>query len=287
VKLGRLGIWSGALRAHSDPALPEAVAELEERGYGTLWFPAGRGTRAFEIAATLLAATRQTVVASGIVSIWETSVQQAETGFADLESAAPGRFLLGLGVSHAPLVNRNGADRYQRPLQAMTTYLHELAGVPATRRILAALRPKMLELALAESIGTHPYLVTPEMTAELRSRAGSAVVATELAVVIATDSQVARAAAREYLSMYLRLPNYVNNWLRHGYTEADVADGGSDRLVDALVGWGDVEQVAARVAQHHTAGADHVCVQVLGAGDGLPMPQLRLLADAVPSGRSQ
>jgi probable F420-dependent oxidoreductase len=278
MNLGQLGIWSGALRAHNDSAVPEAAAELEELGYGTLWFPAGRGTRAFEIAAALLGATTRIAVASGIVSIWETSVEQSEAGFAQLERDAPGRFLLGLGVSHAPRVDRGAERRYQRPLQAMTNYLDELTGVPTDRRIIAALGPKMLELALAQSIGTHPYLVTPEMTAELRSRAGHAVIATEQAVVLESDPARARAAAREYLAMYLGLPNYVNNWLRHGFTEADLDDGGSDRLVDALVARGDVDQIAARVGKQFAAGADHVCLQVLGAGAGLPMVQWRRLA---------
>jgi probable F420-dependent oxidoreductase len=278
MNLGRLGIWSGALRAHHDSAVPEAAAELEQLGYGTLWFPAGRGTRAFEIAGALLGATSKVAVASGIVSIWETTVEQAQTGFAELEEAAPGRFLLGLGVSHAPLVDRGDERRYHRPLQAMRTYLDELSGVPVDRRIIAALGPKMLDLALAQSIGTHPYLVTPEMITELRSRAGDAVIATEHAVVLESDADRARATAREYLAMYLGLPNYVNNWLRHGFTEADLDDGGSDRLVDALVAWGDVEQIAARVGEHFTAGADHVCLQVLGAGTSLPMDDWRRLA---------
>jgi probable F420-dependent oxidoreductase len=278
MKLGRLGIWSSGLRAHRDSAVLEAAAELEELGYGTLWFPGGRAARAFEIATSLLGATSGIAVASGIVNIWETTVEQAQTGFAELEQAAPGRFLLGLGVSHAPLVDRGDERRYHRPLQAMTTYLDELVGVPVERRIIAALGPKMLDLALAQSIGTHPYLVTPEMIADLRGRAGSAVIATEHAVVLEPDQERARTIAREHLAMYLVLPNYVNNWLRHGFTEADVEDGGSDRLVDALVAWGDVDQIAARVGEHFSAGADHVCLQVLGAGTDLPMDEWRRLA---------
>jgi probable F420-dependent oxidoreductase len=278
MKLGRLGIWSSGLRASRDSAVLEAAAELEELGYGTLWYPGGRGTRPFEIAATLLDATTEIAVASGIVSIWETTVEQAQAGFAQLEEVGPGRFLLGLGVSHAPLVDRGDERRYHRPLHVMTTYLDELVGVPVERRIIAALGPKMLDLALAQSIGTHPYLVTPEIVAELRERAGSAVIATEHAVVLEADSERARTIAREHLAMYLVLPNYVNNWLRHGFTEADLDGGGSDRLVDALVAWGDVDQIAARVSEHFAAGADHVCLQVLGSGAGLPMDEWRLLA---------
>jgi probable F420-dependent oxidoreductase len=276
--LGRLGIWSSALRAHQDSAVPEAAGELEELGYGALWFPAGRGARAFEIAATLLGATNRLAVASGIVSIWETTVEQAQTGFAELEQTHPGRFLLGLGVSHAPMVDRGDEQRYRQPLQAMTTYVSDLSAVPVERRIIAALGPKMLDLAVAQSIGTHPYLVTPEMIAELRERAGSAVIATEHAVVLESDGERARTIARDYLSMYLALPNYVNNWLRHGFTAADLDDGGSDRLVDALVAWGDVDQIAARIGEHFSAGADHVCLQVLGTGASLPMDEWRRLA---------
>jgi probable F420-dependent oxidoreductase len=286
MKLGRVGIWSAALRAHTDPAVSDAAAELEQLGYGTLWFPAGRGARAFEVASTLLGATHQVTVASGIVSIWDTSVAQAEAGSATLDREAPGRFLLGLGVSHAPLVDRHEQGRYQNPLRAMTDYLDELTGVAADRRIVAALGPKMLALAVTESIGTHPYLVTPEITAALRGGAGDAVVAVEQAVVLETDPVRARAAARDFLAPYLRLPNYVNSWLRNGYGDADVTDGGSDRLVDDLIAWGSLDRIATRVEEHIDAGADHVCLQTLSHGNGLPLAEWRLLAEATINGRA-
>jgi probable F420-dependent oxidoreductase len=278
MNLGRLGVWSGALRAVGDPVVLDAATELEQLGYATLWYPAGRGLRAFEIGRALLGATRSVAVATGIVSIWETSAAQADEGFRELEAQAPGRFLLGVGVSHAPLVDRDGTARYGRPLAAMGEYLAGLPSVGADRRIVGALGPKMLELAVRASLGTHPYLVTPAMTSALRAAAGPAVIATEQAVVLESDPARARAVARDYLQMYLRLPNYVNNWRRAGYDEDDVAGGGSDRLVDDLVAWGDVDAVAKQVGEHFDAGADHVCLQVLGTGDQLPLAQWRALS---------
>jgi probable F420-dependent oxidoreductase len=281
VVLGRTGVWGAQLRDSSDPRTADCANELEELGYSTLWFPAGVGTRAFEIAADLLSATRAASVATGIVSIWATSATQSREGFAAMQALAPGRFVLGLGVSHAALVDRTEQGRYQRPLAAMRAYLDELPTVPREQRIVAALGPKMLALAAAESLGTHPYLVTPAMTHTLRQELPVGVIATEQAVVLETDPDTARAHARRYLQMYLALPNYTNNWLRHGYTDADLAGGGSDRLIDDLVVWGSVASVAARVDEHRLAGADHVCIQVIGSSDRHALPELRELAPAL------
>jgi probable F420-dependent oxidoreductase len=285
MNLGRLGIWSAGLRATGDPQVADAAAELEELGYSTLWIPAGRAMRGFEVAQTLLGATRGITVATGITSIWETTTQQSDAGVAELDRLAPGRFLLGLGVSHAPLVDKSEPHRYQRPLAAMQEYLAGLRAVPPARRIIAALGPKMLQLAVAESLGTHPYLITPSMTAALREQAPHAVIAPEHAVVLESDPDRARSIARDYLRMYLALPNYVNNWLRAGYESADVESGASDRLVDDLVAWGSLGAVAARIGEHYAAGADHVCLQVLGTGDRLPLAQWRELAAALVDSR--
>ncbi|WP_375476531.1 TIGR03620 family F420-dependent LLM class oxidoreductase [uncultured Jatrophihabitans sp.] len=279
--LGRLGAWSPHLRRTDDPAVRAAAAELEQAGYRTLWTPAGAGTRGFDIAGALLAATGSAVVATGITSIWATTVDQTAAGFARLEAQAPGRFLLGLGVSHAALVDKGAPGRYARPLAAITDYLGELdarSAAPASRRVLAALSPRMLRLAARASLGTHPYLVTPEMTAQLRDALPGGLVAVEQAVVVDEDPASARAKARDYLRMYLALPNYFRVWLRHGYTEADLAGGGSDRLVDDLVLWGSAEEVASRAARHWAAGADHLAVQVVGAPDGLGLADYRTLA---------
>ena len=282
MELGRLGVWSVGVRQVADPAVPAAAAELEQLGYGTIWYSGGSGTRGFDIGRALLQATSSVTVATGITSIWATTPAQSAAGFGQLEHAAPGRFLLGLGVSHAPMVDRASPGRYSHPLQKMARYLDELTAVPSDRRILAALGPKMLDLAQRESLGTHPYLVTPQITARIRKMLQpGCLVAVEQGVVLETDPERARAVAREHLSGYLGLPNYVNNWLRSGYAPADASDGGSDRLVDDLIAWGDAAAVADRIQAHYAAGADHVCVQVLGGADPVPLPQWRAIAAEV------
>jgi probable F420-dependent oxidoreductase len=278
MELGKLGVWSIGIRQVADTTVLAAAAELERLGYGTIWYSAGSGTRGFDIARALLQVTSHVTVATGITSIWATTAIQSAEGFDELERAVPGRFLLGLGVSHAPMVNHGAPGSYRRPVETMARYLGELA-VPAQRRVVAALGPKMLDLAQKESIGTLPYLVTPEMTASTRARVRPGfLVAVEQGVVLETDPARARAHARQHLSGYLKLPNYVNNWLRCGYRPEDVADGGSDRLVDDLVAWGDARAVGARIRAHYAAGADHVCVQVLGGATPVPMPQWRAIA---------
>jgi probable F420-dependent oxidoreductase len=264
MNIGRLGVWSVGLRQVDNPAAPAAASQLEEIGYGTIWYSAGSGVRGFEIGSRLLNATEAITVATGITSVWATTVEQADSWFSHLETQAPGRFLLGLGVSHAPMVDRGSERTYHRPLATMREYLDAIS-VPRNRRIVAALGPKMLALAAQESLGTHPYLITPAMTAELRvTLPPGAVIAVEQGAVVETDARRARGIARENLRSYLALPNYVNNWLRHGYQPADFTDGGSDRLVDDLVAWGDPAVIAERINAHYAAGADHVCVQVFG-----------------------
>jgi probable F420-dependent oxidoreductase len=280
--LGRLGVWSVGIRQVAEPGVPDAAAELERLGYGTIWFSGGSGTRGFDIARVLAQATSRIAVATGITSIWATTAEQSAAGFEQLERVAPGRFLLGLGVSHAPMVNHGAPDRYRRPLQAMAGYLGELTAVPRDRRVLAALGPKMLDLAQRESAGTHPYLVTPPMTAAARALVPrNFLIAVEQGVVLETDPARARAVAREHLSGYLKLPNYLNHWLRSGYQPADIEAGGSDRLVDDLVAWGDVTAVGDRIRAHYAAGADHVCVQVLGGAEPVPLPEWRAIAREV------
>jgi probable F420-dependent oxidoreductase len=282
MELGRLGVWSIDIRGVGQAAVLAAAAELEQLGYGAIWYPAGAGNRGFDIARGLLAATERTVVATGITSIWATPVENANAAFAELEHDHAGRFLLGVGVSHGPMVDHGNPGRYQRPLENMANYLAALTDVPAGRRILAALGPKMLDLAREQAIGTHPYLVTPPITQRIRTHLGAGpVVAVEQGVVLETDPDRARTIAREHLSGYLELPNYVNNWLRAGYSDDDVSGGGSDRLVDDLVAWGDAHQVADRINAQHSAGADHVCVQVLGGATPVPMEQWRAIAATV------
>jgi probable F420-dependent oxidoreductase len=269
--VGRYGIWSGALRA-DDPSrsgeLAEAVAELEELGFGAVWL--GGNTSARD-AAPLIEATSRIVVGTSIQSIWEHEPAATAASFADLDSAHPGRFALGLGVSHAKL-----AEQYKRPYSALVSYLDALdeAGHPADRRLLAALGPKTIDLARDRAAGSIPYLVTAEQTAASRERLGDApLLAPELKVVLESDPARARTLARDYLAMYLALPNYANNFLRNGFTEADFENGGSDRLVDTVFAWGDETRVRARIDDFHKAGADHVALQIVDGGTRTSLPR--------------
>ncbi|MFF8399169.1 LLM class F420-dependent oxidoreductase [Streptomyces sp. NPDC016172] len=279
--VGRYGIWSVGLRSE-DPdrrgELAEAAAELEELGYGAVWLG---GNSSAANAAPLIGATSKLTVGTSIQSIWQHEPDAAATAFAELESAHPGRFLLGLGVSHAKRV-----EQYARPYSALVEHLDGLdaAGVPSDRRLLAALGPKSLRLARDRAAGSIPYLVTPEHTAHAREILGEApLLAPELGVVPETDPARARALAREFLEIYLPLPNYTNNFLRHGFTEDDLKDGGSDRLVDALFAWGDDTAIRTKIDAFFEAGADHVALQVLTGEprDALPRKAWRDLASAL------
>jgi probable F420-dependent oxidoreductase len=281
MELGRIGIWSGQVWDDRDEA-KDAAAELERLGYGALWFPNDR--ESFELARDLLDATSRMVVATGIANIWTHSVEETAAAHHALTQAHPNRFLLGLGVSHALVVDSMEPGLYARPFERMRDYLDALDvapnPVPADERVLAALGPRMLELARDRSAGTHPYLATPDHTRRARELVGAnRLVAPEQAVVLETDPAQARAIARTHLSRYIVLPNYTNNWLRLGFTAGDLADGGSDRLVDALVTWGSVDQIGERIAAHQHAGADHVCLQVLTADQTImPREEWRALA---------
>ncbi len=265
MQLGRVGIWSGQVWTDRTAA-KQAAAQLEQQGYGTLWFPNRVGM--FELARDLLDATQRLVIATGILSIWDNPASEVAAAHHALTQAHPGRFVLGLGVSHGHLVDREQPGRYAKPLEQMRAYLDALDAaptpVPVGERVLAALGPRMLELARERSAGAHPYLVPVAHTRYARGVLGAGpVLAPEQGVVLETDPERARAIARAHLAMYLRAPNYTNNWLRLGFTPDDLANGGSDRLVDALIAWGTVETIRERVAQHIQAGADHVCLQVL------------------------
>lgn len=276
--VGRYGVWSIGLRSE-DPArrgeLDEAAAELEQLGYGAVWLG---GNSAAAHAAPLIGATRRIVVGTSILNIWQQDAPASAAGFSEVEADHPGRFLLGLGVSHGPLVKE-----YSRPYAAMTGYLDALdeAGVPADRRVLAALGPRMLKLSGERAAGAVPYLVTPEHTARAREILGEGpLLAPEFGVVLEADPSRARALARDHLALYLTLPNYTDNFLRLGFTEADLTADGSDRLVDALYAWGDDDRIRHRVNAFHEAGADHVALQVVDGGtrDALPREAWRRLA---------
>ncbi|MFJ4788917.1 LLM class F420-dependent oxidoreductase [Streptomyces sp. NPDC088794] len=277
-RVGRHGIWSIGLRAEEPgrrAELAEAVAELEQLGYGAVWLGSNSTARN---AQPLIEVTSKITVGTSIQSIWQAEAASAAAEFTDVEAAHPGRFVLGLGVSHARL-----SDRYRRPLAALNAYLDTLdtAGVPADRRLVAALGPKSLKLTRERAAGSVPYLVTTEHTAHARAILGqSPLLAPELKVVLESDPTRARTLARGSLAPYLGLPNYTNNFLRHGFTEADFTDGGSDRLVDAVFAWGDDDAIRARVDAFHQAGADHVALQVVdgNARQTLPREAWRRLA---------
>jgi probable F420-dependent oxidoreductase len=286
MQLGAIGVWSGGLRNAERGAVTAAAQELEGLGYGTLWFPGGQHAGLADHIAAMLQATQRVVVATGIVNIWTHPAAEVAAEHHALQQAHPGRFLLGLGVSHQHVVERAGLS-YQRPLQKMQAYLDELDAaptpVPRQERIIAALGPRMLELAGRRSCGTHPYFVPPEHTRLARQALGSeALIAPEQMVILETDAERARALARPHIDRYLHAPNYTNNLLRLGFTQDDFSNGGSDRVVDAIVAWGDEEAVLARVREHHAAGADHVCIQVLTnePPGSLPMDGWRRLAAA-------
>jgi probable F420-dependent oxidoreductase len=269
--LGRVGIWSGQLRRGDPDQIRDAAAELDRLGFSALWIPGGAGGDVLGDAERLLGATTQAVVATGILNVWMHVPADVASGHARLTGAHPGRFLLGLGVSHAPLIERAN-QVYRRPLAKMVDYLDRLDAasppVPRSERALAALAPN---------------LVTPEHTAVARGVLGSGpLLAPEQKVVLDTDADRARSVARQHLDRYLQLPNYTNNLLRTGFTDDDIAGGGSDRLIDGLVAWGDLDVIAARVRAHHDAGADHVCLQVLLAdASALPTAEWRRLAEAL------
>ncbi len=294
--LAGTGLWSGELR-YGDPAVAaQSAAELDELGYTALWIPDVSGD-VFTPINNLLAATKRTAIATGILNLWMTSAADTAAGYAATVAEHGRRVMLGIGVSHQLLIDGAKAPgTYQKPLRVMTQYLDELdalpnQGVPAEDRMLAALGPKMLALAASRTRGTHTYLVTPEHTAQVRAELGTGpLIAAEQGAVLETDPGRAREIARQNLAGYLMLPNYTNNFLRLGFTEDDLAEGGSDRLVDALIVWGDEQAIAARVKAHHDAGAEHVCVQVLnpigdaGGWGGSSLEQWRRLAPALLTG---
>jgi probable F420-dependent oxidoreductase len=274
------GIWSRELRFHEDEgAIAEAAAELEELGYSALWLPGSRGGDIFGACEQVLDATSRIPVATGIVNVWMHDPAASAAAHARLTSAHPRRLLLGIGISHAALV-----EQYRRPLATMRDYLDGLDAadppVPVDERVIAALGPRMLALAAERTAGTHPYLVTPEHSRIAREAVGpDKLVAPEQTVVVESDPARARELGRAFLAGYLAMPNYTNNLRRLGFGDEDLADGGSDRLVDAVVAWGEPDAIAARVEEHRAAGADHVCIQVAGVSRGeLPLAQWRALA---------
>jgi probable F420-dependent oxidoreductase len=271
--IGRIGIWTGVFDAVPSIEARRLAARIEELGFPTLWIPETIGRDPFVNAALLLGATSQLTIATGIANIYARDALTMANTQKTLEEAFPGRFLLGLGVSHQHLVDRVRHHDYSKPYSRMVEYLDAMdsalfLAVGPTERpptVLAALGPKMLRLAAEKASGAHPYFVPVEHTAQAREILGpEPMLAPEQMVVLETDRTKAFEMARKAMAIYLRAPNYVNNLKRLGFTDDDVSDGGSDRLVDAIVATGDVAAAKARVDAHFDAGASHVCVQVVG-----------------------
>jgi probable F420-dependent oxidoreductase len=289
MQLGRLGVWTWL------DALPAAEAagfarRVEAWGYSALWVPEAVGREPFALLGFLAAQTERLVLATGIANVYARDALATHSAQLTLAELSGGRFLLGLGVSHAPMVEGLRGHRYGRPVEAMRAYLEAMERAPYVGpappepppTVLAALRPRMLELSAERSRGAHPYLVPPDHTARAREILGKGPwLCPEQMVLLETDASKARAIARQHLRIYLGLPNYQANLRWLGYSDADFQDGGSDRVVDAIVAWGDERAIAARIRGHHDAGADHVCIQPFRP-DGKPGPDLRLLEALAP-----
>jgi probable F420-dependent oxidoreductase len=266
--LGRYGVWTAG------PVTPEQAVQIEKLGYGAVW--AGASPSAdLSFVEPILEQTETLQVATGIVNIWSAPAKTVSESYHRIEDAYPGRFLLGVGVGHP-----EHTQEYRKPYDALVEYLDDLdtACVPTSRRVIAALGPKVLMLARNRSAGAHPYLTTPEHTAQARELVGNTVfLAPEHKVVLTTDADAARELGRKTVGFYLDLSNYVNNWRRLGFTADDVAKPGSDKLIDSVVAHGTADQIARRLGEHLEAGADHVTIQVLGDSDQL-VPTLAELA---------
>jgi probable F420-dependent oxidoreductase len=270
--LGQVGIWTLELRFGDAGQITEAAAELDELGFSAIWIPGGIGGDVAGDVNRLLAATKRATIATGIINIWKHEAADIAAWWKGLPADHQARLLLGLGVSHSPLIG----DAYQKPLTVMRNYLDGLAagGVPADSLCIAALRQKMLELSRDRTAGAHPYLVTPEHSAYARKILGPGkLLAPEQGVILESDPTRARELARQALTQYQQLPNYRNSWLNLGFSEDDVANA-SDRLVDGLFAWGTPDKIRERVKAHIDAGADHVCLQVI-TGSGLDLTPVR------------
>ncbi|PXY38352.1 LLM class F420-dependent oxidoreductase [Prauserella flavalba] len=273
VKLGRYGIWRGAAGL-----TPELAAEVEKLGYGAIWI-GGSPPADLALAESLLDATSTIAVATGIVNMWTADAKTVGASYHRIAAKHPDRFLLGVGIGHP-----EATAEYQKPYDKIVSYLDELdeAGVPVEGRALAALGPKVLKLSAERTAGAHPYLTTPEHTRQARELLGpDALLAPEHKVVLETDAARAREIARPPINMpYLNLRNYVSNLRRLGWEESEIADGGSDRLIDALGLHGDAQTIARGLNAHLEAGADHVCLHNL-PDDANPLPTYRALAEAL------
>ncbi|MEE8508449.1 MAG: TIGR03620 family F420-dependent LLM class oxidoreductase [Myxococcota bacterium] len=292
MKLGRLGVWAW-LDAYTGPEAAEFARKIEAWGYSALWLPEAVGRDPFSLIGYLAASTEELVFATGIANIYARDPMTMKAIHKTLAGLAPRRFVLGIGVSHAHLVTGVRGHEYRAPVRAMREYLDAMekalyAGAQPEEDapiVLAALRERMLRLAARRTHGAHPYFVPPEHTARAREILGpEAWLCPEQMVLLERDASKAREIARNNIKIYLGLPNYLNNLRELGFRDEDFADGGSNRLVDAIVAWGDEEAIARRIRAHHDAGADHVCIQPF-RNDGVPRPDLRILEALAPGKR--
>jgi probable F420-dependent oxidoreductase len=294
-RLGNVGAWSFDVERLAAADARAYARDLETLGVPVLWIPESLGSKeVFAHSAILLAATKRLVIATGIANIWARDPVAMANGQRALSDAFPDRFLLGVGVSHAPVLKaRSHAATYERPLEHMREYLEAMDKAPytgkqvETARVIAALGPKMLRLSAEHAMGAHPYFVPVEHTTLARTALGAGpLLAVEQAAVLSTDPSVARVTARRHMKRYLELDNYTNNLRRLGWSDADLANGGSDALVDAIVAWGDASTIRRRVDDHLERGADHVCIQVIRVDLNAPVEQeWRALAPAVLGAR--
>jgi probable F420-dependent oxidoreductase len=288
-RLGTIGVWTHDAERMPATAARDYARALESLGYAALWVPESLGSKeAFAHASLLLGATKTLIIATGIANIWARDAVAMANGARTLVDAFPRRFLLGLGVSHAPTVKIRG-ENYARPLEYMRRYLDAMDAAPytgpkvETPRVLAALGPQMLRLSAERTLGAHPYFVPVEHTTIARKELGPGpLLAVEQAAVLSEDPAVGRATARRHMKRYLELDNYANNLRRLGWGDGDLADGGSDKLVDAIVAWGTAGGIKSRIDEHRKRGADHVCLQVLRPDPaGSPTADLERIAKAV------
>jgi probable F420-dependent oxidoreductase len=294
MELGKLGVWL-SMDGMSAAAAAAFARRTEERGYAALWIPESRGRNALVHSSWLLANTTKLIVATGIANIYARDPMAMANAQRGLAEQSGGRFLLGVGVSHRPTVEGLRGHAYGRPVATMRAYLEAMRQAPYQApqphepplSIVAALGPRMMALSRELADGAHPYNTTAEHTAQARSILGPGkLLCPEVWVLLETDRARARSAAREALSRYLRLENYVNGWRRQGFGEDELAGGGSDRFVDAIVAWGDEGAIRARIQQHWDAGADHVCIQTIGPQGSRQLVDERLLDLLAPARRS-
>jgi probable F420-dependent oxidoreductase len=290
MELGKLGVWV-SMDGMTAAAAAAFAKRVEEWGYAALWIPESRGRNALAHSSWLLANTQRLIVATGIANIYARDPMAMANGQRGLNEQSDGRFLLGVGVSHRPMVQGVRGHNYGRPVATMRAYLEAMRAAPYQApmpreqplTIVAALGPRMMALSSELADGAHPYNTTPQHTAKARSILGRGkLLCPEVWVLLETDPATARSAAREALSRYLQLENYVNSWRREGFADDDLACGGSQRFLDAMVAWGDEDAIRARIQEHWDAGADHVCIQPINARGSREVDEetLNLLAPA-------